>query len=171
MTVEIRRITREDWREFRDIRLEMLADTPIAYVETLANAQSYGDDEWIMRAARAAAPGSRSVAAVTSEGKWVGTMSGFVHDARGPLLVSVYVVPGFRGGSTGVADALLDEMVAWARSRANRFTLDVHERNARAIAFYRRRGFIDTGATHPYELPPYGDELEMRLDFGKTISP
>ncbi len=38
----------------------------------------------------------------------------------------------------------------------------VHEGNARARAFYRRQGFVDTGRTLPYELEPAEREVEMR---------
>jgi ribosomal protein S18 acetylase RimI-like enzyme len=42
--------------------------------------------------------------------------------------------------------------------------LHVHEANARARAFYRRRGFVETGVRLPYSLDETTDELEMRLD-------
>jgi len=41
--------------------------------------------------------------------------------------------------------------------------LEVHADNPRAMAFYRRRGFVETGNRRAYELPPYGDEVEMEL--------
>lgn len=164
MQVSIHRVAPEDWRAFRDIRLRMLADTPLAYGETHAEAAGLGDAEWQERAARAAEQGSVGVAAVATDGSWVGLMRGFVHDVRGPVLVSVFVAPEFRGSELGVADALLDGVIAWARVRGSSLTLDVHEANPRAIAFYRRRGFVETGETHAYELPPFGDELAMRLE-------
>ncbi|MER5641688.1 GNAT family N-acetyltransferase [Kitasatospora sp. NPDC002227] len=42
-----------------------------------------------------------------------------------------------------------------------RMLLEVHETNARAIAFYTRRGFRRTGRTHPYPLDPGTREIEM----------
>ncbi|NII42528.1 ribosomal protein S18 acetylase RimI-like enzyme [Curtobacterium flaccumfaciens] len=39
--------------------------------------------------------------------------------------------------------------------------LHVHEDNARALAFYERRGFRRTGHTEPYELDPRRAEIEM----------
>ncbi|MFC3297992.1 hypothetical protein ACFOD2_17610 [Clavibacter michiganensis subsp. insidiosus] len=34
----IRRVRAEDWREYRTLRLVMLEDTPLAYLETLETA-------------------------------------------------------------------------------------------------------------------------------------
>jgi len=44
-----------------------------------------------------------------------------------------------------------------------RLLLEVHESNARAIAYYERRGFTRTGNTVPYPLDPTANELEMEL--------
>ena len=41
--------------------------------------------------------------------------------------------------------------------------LEVHEDNASARAFYRRRGFTETGQRKPYPLDPSADELVMAL--------
>jgi ribosomal protein S18 acetylase RimI-like enzyme len=79
------------------------------------------------------------------------------------MLVGVFVDPAARGRHEGVADALLDGIIDWARGLGTTLTLDVHADNTRAIAFYTRRGFIDTGVTMPYELEPGGTENEMRL--------
>jgi ribosomal protein S18 acetylase RimI-like enzyme len=63
---------------------------------------------------------------------------------------------------------MLDAVTAWARGTAQvpRLLLDVHESNARAIAFYERRGFVRTGHTAPYPLDLTADELEMQLVLG-----
>ncbi|WP_221584313.1 GNAT family N-acetyltransferase [Microbacterium sp. G2-8] len=164
MSISIRRITADDWREFRAIRLRMLEDTPIAYGETLADARIRTDDEWRERAARAGDGYSVALAAVDEAGRWLGVMSGVVGEVRGAILVGVFVAPEARGQGSGIADALLSGIIDWARDHGDSLMLDVHAHNPRAIAFYRRRGFVETGATHPYELPPYGKEIEMRLD-------
>ncbi len=43
--------------------------------------------------------------------------------------------------------------------------LHVHERNVRAQAFYRRRGFVENGVRVPYVLDAAEEELEMELLF------
>lgn len=163
--VTIRRTRELDWEEYRGLRLEMLADTPLAFGETLASAQRCGEAEWRMRSARGEASDRVLVAAIeNSTGRWVGTMGGFVAsgpDVVGPLLVGVYVTPDFRGRSHGVAAAMLHEIEEWAAGVGRMLHLHVHEDNARALAFYEREGYRKTGKTEPYVLDPRQRELEM----------
>jgi ribosomal protein S18 acetylase RimI-like enzyme len=163
--ITVRRTTGRDWEEYRALRLEMLADTPLAFGETLADAEVRPESEWRTRSARGEASDQILVAAIeNSTGRWVGTMGGFVAsgpDVTGPLLVGVYVSPDFRGRSYGVAAAMLREVEAWAATIDRILHLHVHEENARALAFYERSGYRLTGRTEPYLLNPQQRELEM----------
>lgn len=55
------------------------------------------------------------------------------------------VQPGWRG--RGVGNALLEALVAWARSvpEIEKITLKVRADNERAIALYRKHGFVQSG--------------------------
>lgn len=162
----IRRTDEADWREVRELRLDMLRDTPIAFGQTLEDALGHDEAEWRMRAQRGTAPHGIVVVAIDDSGRWVGTMGGYVPDAAaGPLLVGVYVAPGFRGGELGVTDALLGAVEEWARTEGSRLSLHVHEDNARARVAYERRGFVATGGTIPSALFPDKIELEMSKAF------
>ena len=164
MTVwRVRPSIEADWAAYRDLRLEMLVDTPIAFTETVDRARLHPDEHWRNRTANRS-PTSRLFAAVAEDGSWLGTMDGF-HPAgnRDPVLVGVYVTPEFRGAREGLADALLDAVIEWSRSRGERLLLEVHENNEPAIRFYRRRGFTPTGVTIPYALDPNAVDLEMAL--------
>ncbi|WP_245534566.1 GNAT family N-acetyltransferase [Sanguibacter keddieii] len=169
----IRRTTADDWREVRDLRLEMIRDTPQAYVESLEQAETVSEAEWRARGARGTAEHGISLAGIDASGRWVATMGGFVPDAQqaasldvgpGPLLVGVYVAPDVRGREVGLADAMLTAVEDWARHEGDQFTLHVHEDNPRAQAFYARRGFVATGRTVPYPLVPEEREVEMVKD-------
>ena len=163
MSFLVRPIRAADWREFREIRLRMLADTPIAYNETLAAASALLDEEWMHRTARNEEDGRVGFAAISDDGRWLGVMRGYRDAKLGPMLVGVFVDPSTRGTHAGVADALLDSVIGWAQKYGPILSLYVHEDNSRAIAFYERRGFRATGATLPYNLPPFGRENEMRM--------
>jgi len=156
------RTTREDdWREVRDLRLEMLRDTPIAFGDRFERAVEFDEAEWRTRAKRGESATQTVIVAIEGD-RWVGTMGCYVPDAAtGPLLVGVYVTPDRRGGASGVADALLDEIERWAAGRADTLRLEVHEDNPRARRYYERRGFAYTGHRREYELEPGGLELEM----------
>lgn len=114
------RSTREtDWPDVRQIRLEMLADTPMAYGETLESALAHDEAEWRMRARRGESDHGIVVVAVDEEsGRRVATMGGYVDDDAGPMLVGVYVHPAHRGRAAGVTDALLDAVQEWVRGEA-----------------------------------------------------
>jgi len=176
--VEIVRATPDDWVAMRDIRLEMLADTPLAYLETLEAARARTDDQWRERARQHTLPGSLVLGAV-SDGAvpddagpggepsgppaWVGTMSGYRRPDGVPCLAAVYVAPAHRG--TDLPRRLLADVVAWARDDvgADRLLLEVHEHNPRARRFYERAGFVLTGGWTPYRLDPSTRDLEMAL--------
>ena len=158
----IRRTTADDWLQLRSLRLEMIRDTPIAYLETLEAALAHPESYWRAQAARGVADGSIKVVAVRADGRWLGTMSGYVPTPRaGPTLVAVYVAPDVRGRAAGVTDALLDAIESWARELGGTLALEVHERNDRARAAYRSRGFVETGGSTPYALDPSEQDLHM----------
>ncbi len=148
----VRPVREAEWRRFRALRLEMLADTPIAYLETLDTASRHDEAHW-RRMARGRPSGVKLVAEVPA-GRWVGTMAGVLADGV-PTLVA------FRGRRAGVTDALLDGVEAWAREHGTRLQLEVNELNPRAIAAYESRGFVRTGRSSPYPLDPPSLELEM----------
>jgi GNAT superfamily N-acetyltransferase len=169
----IDRIAESDWPRLRELRLEMLADTPLAFLETLENALREPEREWRLRASRTLRAGSVGLAAVDTEtGTWLGTMSAYLDSRGDAMLVSVYVTPGWRGRSAGLTDALLDEIEAWVRAAVpeGRLLLHVHEENPRARAFYARRGYVETGRTIPYPLDNSQNEVEMALELSSPAA-
>lgn len=162
MTITIRTTRDDDWQQVRDLRLEMLADEPMAYAESLEDARKLQEPDWRLRGARGQAETGTAVVAVADDGRWVGGMGCFIpEDPKDPLLVGVYVAPDYRGSAHGVAEALLDAIKAWAAARGNLLRLEVHQDNLRAQRFYLRQGFTFTGAKRPYNLNPDQAELEM----------
>jgi len=157
----IRTTRQEDWEAVRDLRLEMLRDSPLAYGETLENALRVDETSWRMRAARGESTAQTAIVAIEGD-RWIGTMGCYLPDATtGPMLVGVYVAPDRRGDDAGVTRALLDEIEHWAAGRGDTLRLEVHEANPRARRFYEKLGFTLTGRSREYELAPGGLELEM----------
>lgn len=162
MPAEIRRVRPEDWPRTRALRLEALADTPIGFLETLAQAQQLDDAAWQRRAARGAEGGDSFQVLAWDGDRPVGTCVSFVQDGRA-WLAAVYVAPDARG--QGLLSSMVEACADWARDGgAPELVLELHETNARARAAYARLGFVDTGRTTPYPLEPGGLEREMVLE-------
>jgi GNAT superfamily N-acetyltransferase len=157
----VRRIEPGDWPALRALRLEALADTPLAFCERLDDARALADGAWQDRAARGAVGGDSLQLLALDGGGAVGTAKVFVDDG-GAWLAAVYVAPAARGA--GLLARLVEPCAAWAREQGqDRLLLEVHEDNPRARAAYARLGFAETGRSRPYPLDPSGRELEMAL--------
>ena len=161
MSFVVRTTNADDWADVRALRLEMLADTPNAYGETLDHARTVAEAEWRERGARGATANTAQFVAVDHDARWIGTMGAYVTQRGQAMLVGVYVSPRSRGVATGVTDALLDAVENWCRPRFSTLTLHVHEQNPRARVAYERRGFEYTGARLPYVLNSAETELAM----------
>jgi L-phenylalanine/L-methionine N-acetyltransferase len=62
----------------------------------------------------------------------------------------------------GVGSALLQEALRWARSvGVEKVSLTVYEHNTRAVALYRKFGFVDEGRLSGQSKKSYGYEDEV----------
>jgi len=85
------------------------------------------------------------------------------------MLISVYVAAAYRG--TGLADRLLSGAVDAAASElaAGILQLGVHEDNTRALGFYARHGFQDTGRREAYPLDTSKKEIIMERPLSLAV--
>jgi ribosomal protein S18 acetylase RimI-like enzyme len=163
---DVRRISAEDWREFRRLRLEALQMEPLAFVEQHETSAAEPDEFWQTRVVRGARDPSTATFVAIHNGQMVGKATGFVDsEVAEPTvhLVGVYVTPAFRGAGAGVSRAVVGAVMHWARDemRVPRVRLFVTEANGRAAAFYRKLGFVATGLTMEYPPDPSITEFEM----------
>ena len=176
MSHVIRSIRADEWAAVKELRLAALRDpvAHLAFLDTYEDASARPDAFWQERAAGAAEGRTerQQLVAVGADGEWGGSVTVLVEAAgeRDPFggvverdqghLVGVFVRPEHRG--SGVTGALFDAALAWSwRIGLERVRLFVHEKNTRAEAFYRKAGFVPTGATAP--MP--GDTGERELEF------
>ena len=159
--VVVRRVVPGDWPLLRSLRLEALLDTPLAYLETHAEAAGKDERDWRSRATRGSEGGDSCQLLATRDGRAVATAITFPDGGRDAVwwVVGVFVTPAERG--QGLLDRLLDGLADDALAGGGRLLrLEVHEDNPRARAAYARRGFVETGGRRPYPLGG-GEELEM----------
>ncbi|MCS0638836.1 GNAT family N-acetyltransferase [Streptomyces sp. LP05-1] len=178
----IRPVRAGEWRKARELRLDALQDpaASIAFLDTYEAAVQRSAahwKDWVGRVADEHGPDGRQFVAEASDGTWAGSVTVLVEPADGTErfggvneldqthLVGVYARPEARGN--GVMDALFRVGVGWswelAEPKVQRVRLWVHERNDRAVGFYRRAGFEPSGATVAAQGEPDAQELEYEL--------
>jgi GNAT superfamily N-acetyltransferase len=145
--METIRLTGDDWRLLRDIRLAALADAPYAYGSSLAIEAAFGEADWRRRLHPDAL---WTVVRHTDES--VGLVGAYVPEDT-PMLVAMWVRPSSRG--LGVSELLITDVLRWAKeNRWSRVVLRVADGNDAARALFVRHGFAPTGVTAPLESDP-----------------
>lgn len=161
MAVVVERITPERWRELRAVRLAALADAPGAFLRTLAEEEAYPDEEWQRRAADRSVgdDGATFLASVGGSPAGIVGAHRLADDPSTVELVAMWSAPDHR--REGIGAALVDAVVAWART--GRVVLWVVRGNDRAQAFYESVGFETTDEIIPIPDDPCREEQRMVL--------
>lgn len=160
--LRVERLDASAWRRLRAVRLAALRDSPDAFGGALSEEASRTEAEWAEWLT------SWAWWVALDEGRDVGLVAGGNSDGR-PWVFSMWVAPSHRG--QGLAEALLDEVVAWARAGgATSLGLDVTDRAARARRCYLRYGFVPTGHAEPLPRAPTIIREELRLDLGPSAA-
>ncbi len=153
--LEVKPLLPEQWPLLKAVRLKALADAPEAFATTLAQAQAWPDGEWQGRARRFAADPPAAAYVAFLDGKPCGMVSCYSFQADGHATGSVaeltafWVAPERRG--QGAAQALIDRVVKWATAQnITAVQAWVTEDGHRAIAFYEKTGFRETGQRQAY---------------------
>jgi len=148
--VEVRRLDPDDWPLWREVRLASLAEAPHAYGSTLARELTFDESMWRARLA----PENGLSAVAVLDGRPVGAIGGYTApDADVVMLMGMWAHPEHRG--RGIADALVAELLAWARENAwSQVELRVADGNEVARKLFERHGFTSTGRGAPMESNP-----------------
>ena len=144
----IRPIAEDDWQRLRDVRLRALELDPAAFLETHANALTFPEEHWRVRAN----PTERQASfAFERDGRFEGLVACFIaEDPATVFLVAMWVAQELRG--RGAARQLVESVLDWARGHnAQRVCLSVEGDNERAARLYEKCGFVET--LDPPQLP------------------
>ncbi|MEU4359854.1 GNAT family N-acetyltransferase [Streptomyces virginiae] len=176
----IRAVRADEWEKVKELRIVGLKDpaAPVAFLETVEQAEGHPDEFWQGRAEGAShGRAARQFVAEAADGRWDGSVTVLVEEGgtvdffdrdvertQGHV-VGVFVRPEQRG--TGLTEALFAAALDWAWALQEpvleRVRLFVHEDNGRAGAFYRKYGFEPTGVVVPVPGNPGAMELEYVL--------
>jgi ribosomal protein S18 acetylase RimI-like enzyme len=164
--VVVRPLAAHEWPLYRTLRLRALQEAPDAFCSTLAEEEARTDADWAWRLNLGAGSGRDRPLVAEVDGAAAGLAWAKV-DAGDPSLVNlfqVWVAPEARGH--GVAAALLDAAMRWARARGARaMGLGVVCGNDAARRLYQRAGFRDVGAPQPQRPGSRRMEQRMQLAF------
>lgn len=156
----VREMGPEDWVSHRDLRLEMLQDSPTAFWAKLDEAHLLTEAEWreelrgprIHFQARAVDAEGQEIAGIPPAGGIALLPEGYtdehVIDPDQSIVVSLWVRPSLRGRgvSSVLWRAIAERAVALGRPR---LLLEVDDSNAAAAGSYERLGFTATGVRYP----------------------
>ncbi len=151
--VRVVRVGEEDWRSHRDLRLDMLADSPRAFWAQLAEVQDRTPEQWreelrgprIHLQARCVDQVMGSLAVLPQ-----GYTPEHVIGEDQAILVSLWVRPEARG--SGASRALFRAAAELALELGRpHLLLEVDDAGHAARRLYARLGFTETGTRHPRE--------------------
>jgi RimJ/RimL family protein N-acetyltransferase len=142
----------------------MLADTPLAFITTLAEAAAMPHKEYVGRVTRSSAGTQHAQFVAEAGGRLVGSANAFEHPTvpTNTLIVAVFVSPSHRGGQT--LARMIDATAAWSRESGRpNLELEVVATNRRAVRAYQKLGFVPTGdlISHP-TIPSLREQVMTR---------
>ncbi|MCI4063000.1 GNAT family N-acetyltransferase [Micromonospora sp. R77] len=162
-TTTVRRVRPRDAGRMRALRLEMLADSPLAFLETVAEAAARPHAEYAARVAAVSTGTGAAQFVADPGGRFVGHAGGIAAPGEPAVTVvyAVYLTPAWRG--SGLLADLVEAVAAWSRECGRpELMLEVVVGNDRAYRAYQRLGFTDTGVRVPHPRLPALHELQMR---------
>jgi len=159
----VHRVTPADAARMRALRLEMLADSPLAFLETLAQAAARPHADYRRRIVQASTGGQLAQFVADPGGRLIGHAGGTVlpEERAATVVFAVYITPAHRG--SGVLRELVEAVAEWSVAMGRgELMLEVVVGNDRAVRAYERLGFEDTGVRVPHPVIPGLRELQMR---------
>ena len=161
----IRRLEPHETALHRTLRLRALKDSPDSFGDRLEDISARPAAYWEELTQSVTAPDHHVMFLACAETSVCGSVYGLT-DARQAgrgRVGGMWVEPASRG--RGVGSALLEAVIAWARSRAfTRLELSAPARSAAALALYRRAGFGAMGERRPMPGRPHLELVEMGRD-------
>jgi RimJ/RimL family protein N-acetyltransferase len=161
--IPVHRVTAADAGRMRALRLEMLADSPLAFLETLAQAAARPHADYRRRIVQASTGGQLAQFVADPGGRLIGHAGGTVlpEEPSATVVFAVYITPAHRG--SGVLRELVEAVAGWSVAMGRgELMLEVVVGNDRAVRAYERLGFEDTGVRVPHPIVPGLRELQMR---------
>jgi ribosomal protein S18 acetylase RimI-like enzyme/catechol 2,3-dioxygenase-like lactoylglutathione lyase family enzyme len=145
----VRRLRADEWRAFRDLRLDSLRSDPLAFGSTYERESVYAKEKW-EGWCRDGAAGGRAVTfvAVSPSEELVGMVGAYFAEGT-PHVWGMWTRPAWR--NQGIGRHLMERLLAWLeRYRSARtIRLDVNPTQVAAVRLYSTLGFRFRGVPVP----------------------
>ena len=157
--ITVRPLGEDDWKQYRDIRLTALRESPEAFAASFDEEESFDEDYWRLRMKRS----DRLVAERDSTPLGIVSVGASSDDnPHTSELFGLWVSPEARG--SGVATALVRAGANLAREQGQRqLAYWVGSDNGRAVAFASGFGFRPTAERRPMRVKSEDDEDEVAM--------
>lgn len=140
--IKITRIKPSRWKEYKDLRIESIKNSPQAFLSDLQETLNSSDSSWQKKI-------KNMFFAVNEKDQLVG-MVGCLREKKNQQdhimkIVSLYVTPKFRG--QGLGRKLLKKALKFAQENKNitKIELGVITKQKAAIKLYQSSGFVEIG--------------------------
>ncbi len=149
--VTVREVRESDLAQYRDLRLEALKSSPLAFGADYQESLSLSGSAWLERVRQNIGSHFAGLFVAEREGVLIG-MTGVRRDygvksQHNATIWGVYVRSSARG--TGLAGTLLAHAMLWAQQMGvTRLELKVSTQNSNALKLYTKAGFEIAGTLH-----------------------
>ena len=144
--MDVRRLRADEWPRWRDLRLELLKDSPEAFGSTYDETLVRADESWQEYVAAAATSDTSAIYVVEDGERWLACAGTYADpDEHGDVwLFTVWTRPEARG--RGLQKRLVHTLMDWAAAQGHgSMKLWVTDDNDIARSCYESLGFTSTG--------------------------
>lgn len=137
MSISIKKLTKEDWKIYKEIRLQMLSEEPQAYSQTLEELSSRNDEDWKEKTIS----DTMAVITIRVDEKLAG-MNGLFYENRETVAIwGMFVRKEFRG--MGLGKKLMEEIEKEIREDkvVKKIHVSVTDSQIPAWELYKKLGF------------------------------
>lgn len=141
MNIEIRKLTRDDWKIFKELRLQMVKEEPQAFLRTYEELVNLSDDEWMDKSTS----DTSGILAVWYGGKLAGMNGYYFPNVSTAEIWGMFIRKEFRG--KGLSKILMKEIEDEIRKnkKINLIRIEVTTSQIPAWELYKKMGFIEVG--------------------------
>ena len=117
MNFQINVLSQSDWREYRDIRLKSLLDSPDSFGSTYERESTFSPEHWKSRLTISPTIHDAIALAAIADESLIGLVSAVIHEptSKSAHLYQMWVAPEFRGKGAGTQ--LITNIKSWAVER------------------------------------------------------